>query len=85
MGDLEVYGNYECDIIKINISEDEVLDQVEKTKFMKLKVIQERSEGTELQNIAAGRNMQLYYKKTRVFPKTRELPYSKTAVINEYR
>lgn len=85
MGDLEVYGNHECDIIKINISEDEVLDQVKKTKFMKLKGIQEHSEGAELQNIAAGRSMQFYYKKTRVFPKTRELPCSKTAVRNEHR
>lgn len=48
MGDFEVYGNYECDIIKINISEDEVLDQVEKSKFMNLKAIQEHSEGAEL-------------------------------------
>lgn len=85
MGDLEVYGNYECDIIKINISEEEVLDQVEKTKFMKLKVIQEHSEGAELQNTAAGRSMQLNYKKTRVFSKTKELPCSKTAVRNEHR
>lgn len=37
MGDLEIYGNDECDIMKINISEEEVLEQVEKTQAMKLK------------------------------------------------
>lgn len=50
MGDLEIYGNDECDIVKINISEEEVLEQVKKTQVDEVKRIQECSEEAEQSN-----------------------------------
>lgn len=77
MGDLEVYGNYECNIIKINISEEEVLEKVEKTEFMKLKESQGCSEKAELQNRPTGKSMQHNCKKQGCFPRQENFPVPK--------
>ena len=63
MGDLEIYGNDECDIMKINMSEEEVLEQVEKTWADEVKRIQECSEESELQNTAIGKSLQCDFEK----------------------
>ncbi|OPJ73287.1 hypothetical protein AV530_005671 [Patagioenas fasciata monilis] len=50
VGDLEIYGNDECDIVKINFSEEAALEQVKKTQVDEVKRIQECSEEAEQSN-----------------------------------
>ena len=76
MGDLEIYGNDEFDIIKINISEDEVLEQVEKTRADEVKRIQECSEA-KLQNRATSKSLQRDFEKQGCFPRLKNFPVPK--------
>lgn len=75
MGDLEIYGNDECDIMKINISEEEVLEQVEKTQAMKLK----ESRSVQKLNFRTERlaRVQCDFEKQGCFPRLKNFPVPK--------
>lgn len=76
MRNLEIYGNDEYDIIKINISEEEVLEQVEKTWADEVKRIQECSEA-KLQNRATGKSLPCDFEKQGCFPRLKNFPIPK--------
>lgn len=76
MGDLEIYGNDECDSMKINISEEDVLDQVEKTKLMKLE--ESRSVQKQLNfRTVTGKSLQCDFEKQGCFPRLKNFPVPK--------